>query len=360
MEGKNIKVYGTLINQTQNTNSSMRDSQHNDLIAVAYQLYDERFNPRKGSGTNFAVTAIDRYQDIINKRLTAIYFDDKGTGNTSDDITYIDSKLNVAGDSVFDGPVTFNNNVNITGNINLNIGLNDLNDVTLSTMTVGQVLRYDGSKWVNAKLSLSDIQMPAASNGQVLKFNGTEWVAGNDAGGVSRLSELQDVNISNPDNGAKLVYDAASGKWIAQGSGASGAVDISLGELNNVTEQNKQNSSVLIYDNTGGTWKPAMFGNSASSIGGLSVVQGDCEFTTVDNHTYPVVPMSIDIAKNVISCMITIIPKSGAVDTFGNAAKSMVSNIFWQQQYGGFCATGVPITDTSMFDCTYKYIMYQP
>ena len=215
MEGKNIKVYGTLINQTQNTNSSMRDSQHNDLIAVAYQLYDERFNPRKGSGTSFAVTAIDRYQDIINKRLTAIYFDDKGTDNTSDDVTYIDSKLNVAGDSVFEGPVTFNNNVNITGNINLNIGLNDLNDVTLSTMAVGQVLRYDGSKWVNAKLSLSDIQMPAASNGQVLKFNGTEWVAAADDKGttINSLNDLSDVDTTGKTNGQALVYDSQSGKW---------------------------------------------------------------------------------------------------------------------------------------------------
>lgn len=308
MEGKNIKVYGTLINHTQNTDDSMRDSQHDDLIAVAYQLFDERFNPKKGSGTDGAVINIDRYQDIINKRLTALTYDpDKDLTSLYCDLyvsgdTNIGGDLHVDGDSIFEGPVTFNSDVNITGDINLDMGLNDLNDVTLSTMAVGQVLRYDGSKWANAKLSLSDIQMPTASNGQVLKFNGTEWVAGddtggvsklselqdvnipnpennqilkfdgtkwvagNDAGGVSKLSELQDVNVPNPEDGAKLVYDAASGKWVAQESGTSGDVDISLGDLNNVTEQNKQDSSILIYDNIGKTWKPSRFGTAPTVI----------------------------------------------------------------------------------------------
>lgn len=94
--------------------------------------------------------------------------------------------------------------------------LSALNDVTLSTMAIGQVLRYDGSKWVNAKLSLSDLQMPTASNGQVLKFNGTEWVAGTDeagGGGVSRLSDLSDVDTSGKQDGNALVYDSTSGKW---------------------------------------------------------------------------------------------------------------------------------------------------
>lgn len=226
MEGKNIKVYGTLINQTQNTDSSMQDSQHNDLIAVAYQLYDERFTPKKGSGANFAVTAIDRYQDIINKRLTAIYFDDQNTQDGGDDITYIDSKVNISGDTnieknlTVEGDATFEGDINITGDINLDMGLDDLNDVTLSTMAIGQVLRYDGSKWVNAKLSLSDIQMPAASNGQVLKFNGTEWIADTvetGGGGATRLSELSDVDssVDSATDGCVLKYDETSGKWKA-------------------------------------------------------------------------------------------------------------------------------------------------
>jgi hypothetical protein len=40
MEGKEIRVYGTLVNNTQGTVS---DSTHNDILMNAYQLYDGRF-----------------------------------------------------------------------------------------------------------------------------------------------------------------------------------------------------------------------------------------------------------------------------------------------------------------------------
>ena len=114
MEGKNIKVYGTLINHTQNTNSSMRDSQHNDLIAVAYQLYDERFNPKKGSGINGAVINIDRYQDVINKRLTALSYDPNGDITNIYSDLYVDGDTNIGGNLIVEGDTIFEGDVNIT------------------------------------------------------------------------------------------------------------------------------------------------------------------------------------------------------------------------------------------------------
>ena len=219
MEGKNIKVYGTLINKTQNTDSSMRDSQHNDLIAVAYQLFDERFNPKKGSGANDAVTNIDRYQDIINKRLTAIDYDPNGDITNLYSNLYVDGDTNIGGDLTVEGDSIFKGDVTITGDVNLNIGLNDLNDVTLSTMAIGQVLRYDGSEWVNAKLSLSDLQMPAGAEGKVLKYINGNWVAGDD-NDTKQLSALTDVNVSNVAAGNVLKYNGT--KWVA-GTDESGS-----------------------------------------------------------------------------------------------------------------------------------------
>lgn len=187
---KEIKVYGTLLNQTINTNpdgtqSDLVDNTHNDYLTVAYQLYDERFSPKKGSGANGTVINIDRYQDIINKRLTAIDYDPNGDITNIYSNLYVDGDTNIGGDLTVEGDTTFGGDVNITGDINLNMGLNDLNDVTLSTMAIGQVLRYNGSKWVNAKLSIDDLEMPAATAGQVLKFNGTKWVAAEDEVGES-------------------------------------------------------------------------------------------------------------------------------------------------------------------------------
>jgi hypothetical protein len=143
----------------------MSDSQHNDLIAVAYQLYDERFTPKKGSGDNSAVINIDRYQDIINKRLTAISYDPNSDITNIYSNLYVDGDTNIGGDLTVEGDTTFEGDVNITGDVNLNIGLDDLNDVALSTMAIGQVLRYNGSEWVNAKLSIDDLEMPAATAG---------------------------------------------------------------------------------------------------------------------------------------------------------------------------------------------------
>lgn len=59
MESKEIKVYGTFVNYTQGT---ITDANHNDMLMKAYQLYDDRFG----------ATGINNYQDVINKRLTAI------------------------------------------------------------------------------------------------------------------------------------------------------------------------------------------------------------------------------------------------------------------------------------------------
>ena len=53
---KNIRVYGTLMNHTLDVNKS--DNNHNDALAYAYQLYDDRFGE---------ITAVNNYQDIINK-----------------------------------------------------------------------------------------------------------------------------------------------------------------------------------------------------------------------------------------------------------------------------------------------------
>ena len=63
--------------------------------------------------------------------------------------------------------------------------LENLANVTITSASSGQVLKYDGSKWVNgtgggggasALNDLTDVTITSASSGQVLKFNGSVWV----------------------------------------------------------------------------------------------------------------------------------------------------------------------------------------
>ena len=75
--------------------------------------------------------------------------------------------------------------------------LNDLSDVTISTPTDNQFLRYDAlaSEWVNETVSiptnldsLTDVVITSASSGQVVKYNGSNWVNGNAIDGLSSNS----------------------------------------------------------------------------------------------------------------------------------------------------------------------------
>ena len=63
--------------------------------------------------------------------------------------------------------------------------LNNLTDVTISSATNNQVLKYNGSAWVNAAApsggasaldDLSDVTLTTPSSGQTLSYNGSQWV----------------------------------------------------------------------------------------------------------------------------------------------------------------------------------------
>ena len=74
--------------------------------------------------------------------------------------------------------------------------VDDLSDVTISTPTAGQVIKYNGSGWINdtddtgttinAIDDIGDVDTTTAAPqvGEVLKWNGSAWVPGTDAIGT--------------------------------------------------------------------------------------------------------------------------------------------------------------------------------
>ena len=181
---KNIKVYGTLVNNTLDT--SVADTDHNDVLMNAYQLYDGRFGD---------TPAPKNFQDIINKRLTAIqYADGTTTIKNRDGVTPYDYVLEVYGDTNIKGDLNIEGDNNIGGDLHVGgnisgISLNDLDDVTLGTLSAGKILKYDGTKWIA----------------------GTDNSGSN---GSTTLVDLTDTNIPNPISGHILVYDGDTQKWI--------------------------------------------------------------------------------------------------------------------------------------------------
>ena len=156
--------------------------------------------------------------------------------------------------------------------------LEGLDDVTISSVTTGQVLKYDGTDWVNANDSggvsaldeLTDVDISSATNGQVLKYNGSEWVnAAESGGGASVLTDLSDVSIASASNGQVLTYNF--GDWV---NSDLPSPSISLDDLTNVSIASPSNNQVLKYDN--GTWV------NANDSGGTTVIANPSGSSTAD------------------------------------------------------------------------------
>ena len=335
MESKEIKVYGTLVNETVGT---VADSSHNDILMNAYQLYDSRFINNGG---------VNNYQDVINKRLTAITYANgvttitgdltvTGTTNTnnlgvtnntttknltvSDDasIKNITSSGNTTlqnvtvngtttanGTTTFNEDVTFNDNAqfkedvtfgdNVTFNSNITfsqnttisgVSLNNLSDVNTSGAADGNFLKFNGTNWVPASITLSnlsggisfndltDVNTSGATNGSVLKYNGTSWVIGSDnAGnnGATNLNELSDVDTTGALNGSVLKYNGTT--WVvgADNTGNNGAT--TLDGLNDVDTTGASTGSILKYNGTSWVVGTDNTGNNgATNLDGLSDV----------------------------------------------------------------------------------------
>lgn len=225
--GKYIKIYGTLVNHTVDTQLS--DEIHNDMLSYAKQLYDDQFFPNEKT--------INNYQDIINKRLTAIsYVVEPG----QDPCTIIENRDGSEGTPymlIVNGNTNLNGDVNITGDLNVDgdthlhdlvvdgtiegISLDDLDDVTTSGDHVpedGEYLRYDDTldQWVPSEIQLTDIEgLDNGQQGDVLTFIDGSWVPAQPH--LDHLNDIGDVNAPSPMDGALLYWDASAnngaGEW---------------------------------------------------------------------------------------------------------------------------------------------------
>lgn len=145
---RNIKIYGTLLNAT--VNAIIGDADHNDALAYAYQLYDDRFGES---------TLVNNFQDIINKRVTAISYADgittiKNRAGVHDGVPYM---------FVVEGASNLNGNTTITGSavVTRNMGVNgDLtvggNEKLKGTLDVGRAATFnDGATITNGNLTVT-------------------------------------------------------------------------------------------------------------------------------------------------------------------------------------------------------------
>ena len=83
---------------------------------------------------------------------------------------------------------------------------------------------------------LSDVDVTGVTNGQLIAYNDAtgNWEAADDAGGVTRITQLEDTAIVTPDDREVLLYDG--GQWV---NDTLGKGDVGLANVDNTSDANK-------------------------------------------------------------------------------------------------------------------------
>lgn len=141
------------------------------------------------------------------------------------------------------------------------LNLNELGDVTLNNPTNGQVLKFNGTQWINqpdlqgsggATLlnDLTDVGLTNLIAGQVLKYDGTTWYNATDtsSSGATNLSNLNDVDLSTPSLGQVLTFNGT--EWVN-----AAPISVStLDDLNDVSTVLANPGDLLTFNGT--EWVP--------------------------------------------------------------------------------------------------------
>ena len=157
---------------------------------------------------------------------------------------------------------------------NNNLLINDIQDVNITSLQHGEVLKYnsEGGKWENQdntdnlnELTDVDVDLTESSTNQVLKYNGSIWV-----NNFVNLTELADTNITTLNNGDILRYNSVSQKWETD--------TFNINDLDNVNITSVANNEVLKYNSSSGKWENSDRIDTLNELGDVtltSVTTGD-------------------------------------------------------------------------------------
>jgi len=135
------------------------------------------------------------------------------TGGGGTGATYAISAETVSGGAnlTLTGSDSSTDSVKLAAGSNVTITRTDADTITIASTATSGATTLDG---------LSDVVITGTpTTGQVIKFDGTNWVNGTDAvgtgGGAAALDELSDVVITGtPTDGQVLKYDSGTSSWV--------------------------------------------------------------------------------------------------------------------------------------------------
>ena len=154
-----------------------------------------------------------------------------------------------------------------------------------------QVLSYDGQKWTNKPIEvnnfnlsdLNDIDLDNPQDGQILQYNASAEAWTNVDNFVS-LTQFADVEISNPSEGKALIYNEEDEKFYTRSFVLDDLIDVKDPSFTQIIPD----GSVLAYSETEQAWVPQQFTSLASRTE-ISFNTGPIEnlqITTVDFEAF--------------------------------------------------------------------------
>jgi hypothetical protein len=143
------------------------------------------------------------------------------------------------------------NSLPITGIVSVD---NTIQIIDVWTIDQGATVYFklDASPTVSNLNSLTDVTITSPTNGQVLKYNGAGWVNGIDSTTVASIDDIVDVVITTPTNGQVLKYDTATSKWVNAADALGDS--LTLDNLTDVIVGTPTDGQVLKYDTATSKW----------------------------------------------------------------------------------------------------------
>ena len=242
-----------------------------------------------------------------------------------------------------------------TGPVNLGVG--NLSDVTITGAASGEVLKYDGSAWVDAQVAYSEVSgtptlAAVATSGAYSDLSGTPTNVSdftNDSGYLQNITgqsigSLSDVTITGAASGEYLRYNGSA--WVDAALGIADDTTPSLGGNLDVSGNDivsASNGAIEIAPD--GTGSVIVKGNTASSATNTGHIKLNCENNS--HHVKIAAPAHSTYTGG--SYTLTLPPDDGGADEVLKTDGS--GNLSWVAQSSGGAAPNVT-TDSSQSDTT--------
>ena len=208
-----------------------------------------------GTDTVIAPFAFANVETTANGSATGISWSNWNSGNASLDFTFDNAQANTQYTVVTDSETFDDYFVGISNKTTTGFTASFYDDSqsrTPSNFSPFTIIVYaetptatiTGSNVSNASIgALSDVSISSATTGQVLKYNGSSWVNDTDAGGsVTNMASLTDVDsVDTVASGDFLLFDGSSSeyKFVAFEAEVNGLIDSRTGSAGHIVTQSQ-------------------------------------------------------------------------------------------------------------------------